>query len=100
MKRMGGIGIKQAKQSSRKLFETLFFSKEEAERRERVRNRLSYERWNKLLSQHKRTKNIDKILRDVHDFIDEIKGYGHRQTAHWYRESLELVLEDRKGKKK
>jgi len=89
------MGINKKK----RLLEAIFLSKEEVQRRERIRKRVSYKRWDNLLSKYKRTRNIEKILRDFHSFIDEIRGYGFAQTSYWYKESLEQVIEDR-GKKK
>jgi len=85
------------KKRLKKLVEKITLGKEEYERRQRVRRRISYKHWKDWYKFLKTKPSIEMILREIYQELDIRRSFGSVFNARCSLESLELLLEDEKS---
>jgi len=85
------------KKRVKKIVEKITLGKEEYERRERVRRRISYKHWKDWYKFLKTKPSIEMILREIYQELDIRRSFGSALNARYSLESLELLLEDEKS---
>jgi len=87
---------KMDKETLREITEKLFLPKEEWKRRKRIRKRKSYQFW-KELAEKIQEGDIELILTSLDQRLNEMRAYGSATRAHYFWESLRLLLKDLRG---
>jgi len=87
----------RGKKRLKKLVEKITLGKEEYERRQRVRRRISYKHWKDWYKFLKTKPSIEMILREIYQELDIRRSFGSALNARYSLESLELLLEDEKS---
>ena len=65
----------------------------------KIKNRQSYKNFERLYLQIK-DKTLEEILIIIHNYVNNINGYGSRKNSLYAEESLNLFLKEMKGGKK
>ena len=87
------------KKRVKKVVEKITLGKEEYERRERVRRRISYKHWKDWYKFLETKPSIEMILREIYQELDIRRSFGSAFNARCSLESLELLLEDQENEK-